>query len=150
MEESSSEEEEEEFDKEGLGNQLRSKYKGAFRGSEELENFLSQLQRELLSVGWDNEIPRRCKKIWDVNETIRILEEIDQVIVPTDKTNSFRWMDTEKYMTMVNESLIFSSKQIERDKVRGIFDKERELRYEVRFQLSKIEYGNINESLKTK
>ena len=34
MEESSFEEEEEEFDKEGLGTQLRPKSKGAFRGSE--------------------------------------------------------------------------------------------------------------------
>ena len=41
MEESSSEEEEEEFDREGLGTQLRTKSKGAFRGSDELENLLS-------------------------------------------------------------------------------------------------------------
>ena len=51
MEETSSEEEEEEFDKEGLGTQLRPKSKGALRGSEDLENFLSQLERKLLSVG---------------------------------------------------------------------------------------------------
>ena len=93
MEETSSEEEEEEFVKEGLGTQLKPKSKGAFRGSEDLENFFTQLERELLSVGWDNEMPRRCNKNWDINETIRLLEESYQVIVPTDKTNSFRNMD---------------------------------------------------------
>ena len=94
MEATSSEEEEEEFDKEGLGTQLRPKSKGEFRGSEYLENFLTQSERELLSVKWDNEMPRICKKNWDINETIRLLDESDQVIVPTDKTNSFRNMDT--------------------------------------------------------
>ena len=52
FEESSSEEEEQEFDKEVLGTQLRPKPKGEFRGSEELENFLGKLEKELLSVGW--------------------------------------------------------------------------------------------------
>ena len=62
MEESSSEEEEEEFDKEGMRNQLRPKSKGAHKGSYYLENLLSKLERELLSVRWDNGTPRICKK----------------------------------------------------------------------------------------
>ena len=53
------------------------------------------------------------------------LEDSDQVIVPNDKTNGFRCVDTEKYMNMVNECLRCSSKEIERDKVREIFDKSR-------------------------
>ena len=47
-----------------------------------------------------------------MNETIRILEESYQVIVPTDKTNSFRCMDTKKYMNMVNEHLRCSSNEV--------------------------------------
>ena len=39
MEESSSEEEEVEFDKQGLGNQLRDKSKGEHKGSDDLDNF---------------------------------------------------------------------------------------------------------------
>ena len=95
-------------------------------------------------------MPRRCKKNWDINETIRLLDESDQVIVPTDKTNSFRNMDTEKYMNMVNEHLRCSSRGIERDKVRESFEKSSELLDEVGFQLSKSEAGHIKESLKTK
>ena len=51
---------------------------------------------------------------------------------------------------MVIGYLRCSSKEIERDKVRDVFEKERELIYEVGFQLSKSEYGNIDESLKTR
>ena len=57
-------------------------------------------------------------------------------------------MDTKKYMTMLNEHIRCSSKKNERDKVREIFEKSRELLDEVGFQLSKIEVGHINESLK--
>ena len=53
-------------------------------------------------------------------------------------------------MTMVNEHLRCSSREIERDKVRESFEKARELLDEVGFQLSKIEARHINESLKTK
>ena len=91
-----------------------------------------------------------CQKWSTKYETIRILEESDQVIFPTDKTNSFRTMDTEKYMTMVNEHLRCSSREIERDRVKEIVEKSRELLNEVGFQLSKSEAVHINESLKTK
>ena len=85
-----------------------------------------------------------------MGETLRNLEESDQVMVPTDKTNIFRSVDTKKYMTMVNEHFRCSSKEIDRDKVRYIFEKARELVHEVGFQLQKNEVGHINESLKTK
>ena len=54
MEESSSEKEEEEFYKEVMGNQLRPKYKGAHKVLYELEKILGKLEREILSVAWDN------------------------------------------------------------------------------------------------
>ena len=66
-------------------------------------------------------MPRKCKNNWEMGETLSILEESDQVIVPTDKTDSFRIMDTKKYMTMVNENLRCSSKKIYRDRLREIF-----------------------------
>ena len=52
---------------------------------------------------------------------ISICEESDQVIVLTDKTNSFGSMDAKKHMTMLNEHLRCSSKEIDRDKVREIY-----------------------------
>ena len=95
-------------------------------------------------------MPRVCKKNYDMNEKIRILEESDQVIFPTDKNNSFGCMDTKKYMTMVNEHFICPSKEIKIYKMREIFEKSIELLDEVGIQLSKIEVGHINKSLKTK
>ena len=57
-------------------------------------------------------------------------------------------MDTKKYMTMVNKHLRCLSKEIERDKVRDIFEITTELLDEVGFQFLKNEVGHINKSLK--
>ena len=44
-------EEEEIYDEEGLNTKLIPKSKSAMKGSEQLENFLTQVERELLSIG---------------------------------------------------------------------------------------------------
>ena len=72
-----------------------------------------------------------------MGEILNNLEESDKVIVTTDNTNSFRSVDTKKNMTMVNENLISSSKEIYRDKLRNILRKIRELVDDVVFQRSK-------------
>ena len=47
-------------------------------------------------------MPRICKKNWDKRKILNNLEESDQAIVPTYKINSFRSVDTKKYMIMAN------------------------------------------------
>ena len=38
-----------------------------------------------------------------MGEIFTNLEDIDKFIIPTDKTNSFKSVSTNKYMTLVNE-----------------------------------------------
>ena len=45
--------EEETFYEEGLSTNLIPKSKIAMKGSQELESFLTQVERERLSMGWD-------------------------------------------------------------------------------------------------
>ena len=52
-------EEEEKIDEEGLNTKLRPKYKSSMHGSEQLESFLTQVERELISIGWDIEMPEK-------------------------------------------------------------------------------------------
>ena len=54
--------EEEKIDEEGLSTDLRLKSKSSMKGSYQLENFLTQLERELLSIGWDTEILENKEK----------------------------------------------------------------------------------------
>ena len=59
-----------------------------------LSLLLSQLYTELLSVAWDNEIPRRCINNAEIVELLNNLEDGDQFIVTTDKTNGFGSVST--------------------------------------------------------
>ena len=69
-----------------------------------------------------------------MGEIFNDLDESDQVIVPTDKTNSFISLDT-KNMTMVNEHLRSLLREIDRDKAGEIFEKAKEFVDYIRFQL---------------
>ena len=57
-----------------MGTQLRPKYKGAHKGLYELEKILGKLKREILSVAWDNYMPRWFKNNWDMGEIYNNLE----------------------------------------------------------------------------
>ena len=62
------------------------------------------------------------------------LKDSNQVIVSTDKTNSFRSVAMKECMTMVDEHLVNLVKEIERYKVREILDKAIELMDEIFFR----------------
>ena len=98
-------EEEEKFDEEGHNTKLRPKSKSAIKGSEQLEIFLTQVERELLSIGWDTEIPENKEKDQETRRLLQTLEKSEIVIFPTDKNNRFRSMMKEEYKTMVKEHI---------------------------------------------
>ena len=50
------------IDKEGLNTKLRPKSKSAMKGSEQSKSFLTQVERELLSIGWDTEMTEKKDK----------------------------------------------------------------------------------------
>ena len=84
--------EEDKFDEEGLNTNLRPKSESAMQGSYQLESFLTQVERELLPIGWDTEMPEKKDKDQEIRRLLQISEESEIVIVPTEKTNRFRSM----------------------------------------------------------
>ena len=86
-------EEEEKSDEEGLNTKLRPKYKSAMKGSEQLQSFLTQIEREILSIGWDTEMPENKDKDLELRTLLQTLEKSDIVFVPTDKTNKYESME---------------------------------------------------------
>ena len=49
--------EEDKFDEEDHNTTLRPKSKCVMKGSYQLKSFLTQVERELISIGWDTEMP---------------------------------------------------------------------------------------------
>ena len=143
-------EEEEIYDEEGLNTKLRPKSKSAMKGSEQVESFLKQVERELLSIGWDTEMPEKKEKDLELKRLLQTLEKSDIVFVPTDKTNKYESMEKDEYKNLVKEHLKQSAREIERGRVVEICEDAKVLVDAIGFKLSKNEVGHINESLKTK
>ena len=57
-------EEEEKYDEEGLNTKLRPQSKSAMKGSEQLESFLTQVEREIFLQDGTLKCQKRKKKIW--------------------------------------------------------------------------------------
>ena len=53
---------EDKFYEGGLGTNLRPKSKTTMKVSDQLESVLTQLERELLSIGWEIEMPEKKDK----------------------------------------------------------------------------------------
>ena len=106
--------EEEKCDEQGLSTNFRPKSKSEMKGSDQLESFITQLQRELVSIGWNTKITEKKDKYQEMRRLLQSLEESEIVMVPNDKTNSFRITRERKYKTMVEEHLIKPAKDIER------------------------------------
>ena len=54
--------EKDKFDEEGLNTNLIPKLKSAMKGSDQLKTFLTQLEIELLYIGWYTEMPEKKEK----------------------------------------------------------------------------------------
>ena len=110
---------------EGLGTNVKpvNSIKSAPKGSEALEAFLSKLERDLLhSAAHDQEIqPSATSK--KIREVEKMLKDDENVIVPTDKTNTIKFVKLKYYVLWVQKHLDKQAKEIKRDDIVDIFQK---------------------------
>jgi hypothetical protein len=102
----------------GLGTGLRPpKAKQAPQASAEVEAFLREVDRAVLS----NVAATPTVDLTRIDTTIvsleKALEKVPVVVVPTDKTNSFRVISTEDYTRFMNEHLATSSVEVPRKRI---------------------------------
>ena len=88
------------INEEGLGTNLRpNKRKAALIGSNNIEAFLNEVEKILLSkvenyFENNKRIKSRDQKIFKMKKD---LKKINKVVIPTDKTNSFKTVEISKY-----------------------------------------------------
>ena len=77
--------------REGLKTNLRStKPKSAPKGSEEVEAFLIEIERKLLTEFENLKQSKPSDRAARINELQKKLKDMEEVIIPTDKTNSLK------------------------------------------------------------
>lgn len=96
-------------------------------GSNEVESFLSEVKRKLLG-DLDNDYSDKVNiKTAGIHNVMKKLKREDVVVVPTDKTNSFRVVDKEKYVKWVEEHISTVARAVLRDRIQAIFNKAKQL-----------------------
>jgi hypothetical protein len=122
-------------------------------GSPELECFLKQLEEELLKQSVDevkkNNQSEHATSAW-VKDVLKDLKQSGRVVVPTDKTNSFRTMEVEKYKEEVNKHLSERAVPIERAKLTEIHDRCADMLEGLEGLISEKEAAFLDEKIKSK
>jgi hypothetical protein len=78
------------------------------------------------------------------------MDDIEIVVIPTDKTNSFRFVKTKDYITWVQQHLNQYGKVIDRSKLIEVTEKAMELLEEKREMLSEKETNFLLQSINSK
>ena len=121
------------------------------KGSKELECFLQTLERELLTLALDvksTKLNNTSKRIGDIMNKLKKFPSL--VIVPTDKTNSYRSMEIDKYEKLVVQHLIESGEEISRSRLIEIHDKGMDLLERLKKTMTKNEYFTIRSQISSK
>ena len=143
--------------KEGLGTNLRAKekVKRAPRGSEDLEAFLSAVQRVIIDQVFEKRDMKdggRKPNLHSDNlkNCCKNLRDTKTVVIPTDKTNSFRCIDIRDYKDWAIKHLLKNGKEIPRSKLIQTLDEAKELLEGLEDVMSEDEYYFVKSSLDSK
>jgi hypothetical protein len=137
----------------GLNSGLRAKekIKRAPKGSEDLEAFLSAVQREIINRVFEkrNEYsPNR--KSENLTNACKNLQDTTTVAIPTDKTNSFKCIHIQDYKDWTIKHLLKNGKVIPRSKLIEVLDNANELLESLDDIMSEDEYSFVREFLNSK
>jgi len=92
------------------------------RADDEIEGFLQQLEEELLTQALDKVDTKGCNKkshqIKSLQQKLR--NHDDLVVVPTDKTNSFRTVSKSNYCKWVGKHLAKNAKEVSKAKLADV------------------------------
>lgn len=122
------------------------------RGQKELESFLTKVEMELTSVvkRYDEKVAAIDVGSQQVHDILKELGKTSEVLVPTDKTNSFVLVEAENYVKWVKQHLSKNAKEISRSRVVYAHQKANQFVEGIAHRLSKKEHAYISESLNSK
>lgn len=80
----------------------------------------------------------------------RELKKTNKVVIPTDKTNSYRTVDINKYINWMEEHLESKAIKSSRDRIKDIYNDANKLLDEIEDIINKNEYNLLKETIETK
>jgi hypothetical protein len=120
-------------------------------GSPRLEAFLNELEKEVMNMAWNY---RKDSKLNHISSQIQKLQRHlhhspDEVVVPTDKTNSFRVIPLATYIAQVHIHLQAHGKKISHTDLTTISTEASSILNDLQPFLSTGEWGFLNQSIRS-
>jgi hypothetical protein len=132
----------------------KEKIKRAPKGSEDLEDFLSATQIVIIDQVFEKREGNDSGKLNIHSENLKNccknLEGTKTVVIPTDKTNSFRCVDIRDYKDWAIKHLLKNGKEIPKSKLVQALGEANELLEALEDIMSEDEYYFVKESLNSK
>ena len=119
-------------------------------GSPEVESFLKEVEQQLITQVNEEDFSFKKKRDKTIVLLLENLRKSDQVVIATDKTNSFQVIPIEKYKIWVLGHLNKSAKEIERKRLVEIFEVAQETKTLLEETLSEKEYMFLSKTLESK
>ena len=115
-------------DNEGLKSGLKAEKttQDAPIGSPEVEGFLKEIEQQLIAQVNNENYSKKKERDKIIAQLLENLRKSSQVVIATDKTNSFQVISTEQYKIWVLEHLQKFAKEIDRQRLVNIFNTAKE------------------------
>ena len=120
--------------------------------SDLVETFLKRVEDETINMAFKyKQTTQEHQKSSDIRSLVSQLKtSIYTVVVPTDKTNSFRTMDVHAYEKQMLQHLQANGREIDRDYVRTVFDAANDMYRDKKHLLSKHERAALEQCIQSK
>ena len=119
------------------------------KGSNTIKSFLYQLEMELLNELLHCKTTKKNERLQDIEDLMSTINaNKHSLVVPTDKTNSFRVLETEIYDASVKGHLLKSGEEVNRAKIIEMYGNAHILLKQNQEALSKTEYHAIRSAIK--
>ena len=110
-------------------------------------NFLKWSEQQLITQAHENDPIPKKERNKTVVQLLRNLQKSEEVIIATDKPNSFQVISIKRYIKWVKDHLRESAKEIERERLVEIFNLAQETKLELEGTLSEKELTFLSKTL---
>ena len=119
-------------------------------GSPEVERFLKEVEQQLIKIVNEEDLSKNNDRVKTIALHLENLRKSSQVVIATDRTNSFQVIPLEKYKKWVLEHLRKSAKEIKRERLVELYGIAQETKLKIEDSLSESEERFLSKTLESK
>ena len=119
-------------------------------GSPEVESFIKEVEQHLITIVNEEDLSKSKDRDKTITLLLENLRKSSQVVIATDKTNSFQVIPLEKYKKWVLQHLQKSAKEIKRERLVDLYKIAQDTKLKIEDSLSEKEERFLSKTLESR